>query len=183
MSTFLYFQQAQIIKDSFDDPAERTRVFASIDFIVNALTILTQVFLTGRVVKYFGLPVTLVLLPLLVAIGFVAVGVAPILGVLVIFQIARRAGNYAINKPAREMLFTVVGREEKYKAKNFIDTVVYRGGDAVSGWVYAGFRAAGLSLSTIAFIAVPLAALWGIVGYRLGKQRERLALQQQQESS
>ena len=179
LSTFLYFQQAQIIKDTFDDPAERTRVFAGMDLVVNALTILTQVFLTGRVVKYVGLPVTLVLLPLLVGIGFVAVGFAPVLGVLVVFQIVRRAGNYAINKPAREMLFTVLGREEKYKAKNFIDTVIYRGGDAVSGWVYAGFRAAGLSLSSIAFVAVPLAALWGIIGYKLGKHRERLALKEQ----
>jgi AAA family ATP:ADP antiporter len=93
--------------------------------------------------------------------------------VLVLVQVLRRAGNYAITRPAREMLYVVLGREEKYKAKNFIDTVVYRGGDALSAWVYAGLRAIGLSLSAIAFVAVPLALLWAGVAYRLGQAQTR----------
>ncbi|MCK5481249.1 MAG: MFS transporter [Gammaproteobacteria bacterium] len=183
LATFLYFQQAQIVRDSFADPAARTAVFAGIDLAVNSLTILIQVLLTGRLVKWLGLPVTLALIPLLLGAGFLAIGFAPVLAVLVVVQVIRRAGNYAIMRPAREMLYVVLGREEKYKAKNFIDTVVYRGGDAVSAWAYDGLRLLGLSLSAIAFIAVPLAAVWAGVAYRLGKQQSVLAAQETEEKS
>jgi len=105
----------------------------------------------------------------------VALGVAPVLAVLVVVQVIRRAGNYAITRPAREMLYVVLGREEKYKAKNFIDTVVYRSGDAISAWLYAGLRSLGVGLSTIAFIAVPLALVWAWLGFGLGKQQSQLA--------
>jgi len=169
LATFLYFQQAQIVRDSFADPAQRTAVFAAMDLAVNVLTLGLQVLLTGRLVQWLGLGWTLALLPLLLAAGFLALGLSPVLAVLVLVQVLRRAGNYAITRPAREMLYVVLGREEKYKAKNFIDTVVYRGGDALSAWVYAGLRAIGLSLSTIAFVAVPLALLWAGVAYRLGQ--------------
>jgi AAA family ATP:ADP antiporter len=91
--------------------------------------------------------------------------------VLVVFQVVRRAGNYAITKPAREMLFSVVSSEDKYKAKNFIDTVVYRGGDAASGWLFTGLSALGLGLSALAFAAVPLATLWALFGIMLGRAR------------
>jgi AAA family ATP:ADP antiporter len=175
LATFLYFQQAQIVRDSFSDPAERTAVFAGIDLAVNSLTLVFQLLLTGRLVKWLGLGWTLALVPLLLAAGFLALGLAPVLAVLVVVQVLRRAGNYAIMRPAREMLYVVLGREEKYKAKNFIDTVVYRGGDAVSAWAYAGLRALGLSLSTIAFIAAPLALVWAAVAYRLGRAQTRLA--------
>jgi ATP:ADP antiporter, AAA family len=175
LSTFLYFQQAQIVRDSFAEPAARTAVFAAIDLAVNSLTILIQVLLTGRLVKWLGLPVTLAFIPLLLGAGFLAIGFAPVLAVLVVVQVIRRAGNYAIMRPAREMLYVVLGREEKYKAKNFIDTVVYRGGDAVSAWAYDGLRALGLGLSAIAFIAVPLSVVWVGVAYRLGKQQAVLA--------
>ncbi|WP_455234667.1 NTP/NDP exchange transporter [Thiogranum longum] len=175
LATFLYFQQAQIIRDSFSGSEQRTAVFASIDLAVNTLTILIQVFLTGRLVKWLGLSATLALIPLLLGIGFLVLGFAPVLAVLVVVQIVRRAGNYAIMRPAREMLYVVLGREEKYKAKNFIDTVVYRGGDAVSAWLYAGLRAVGLGLSEIALLAVPLAALWGGVAYTLGRRQMVLA--------
>jgi len=97
-----------------------------------------------------------------------------VLAVLVAFQVVRRAGNYAITRPAREVLFTVLDRESKYKAKNVIDTVVYRGGDALSGWVFDGLRGLGLSLSAIAWIAVPLAALWLVTGWPLGRRQEQL---------
>lgn len=175
LSTFLYFQQAQIVRDSFTSSAERTTVFAAIDLAVNALTILFQVFLTSRVVKVFGLAWTLALVPIILCAGFLILSFAPVLAVLVVVQVIRRAGNYAIMRPAREMLYVVLDRESKYKAKNFNDTVVYRGGDAVAGWIYAGLRSLGLSLSHLALIAAPLAAIWAVVAYRLGKQQTQLA--------
>ena len=176
LATFLYFQQAQIIRDNFADSAQRTTVFAVMDLAVNALTITFQVFLTARLVERLGLAWTLALIPLLLGAGFLVLGVAPILAVLIVIQVIRRAGNYAIMRPAREMLYSVVSEEEKYKAKNFIDTAVYRGGDAVSAWGYAGLTGVlGLSLSAVAFVAVPLAALWAWVAYALGKRREALA--------
>jgi len=175
LSTFLYLQQASIIQDAFSDSAERTSVFATIDLAVNILTVLIQLFLTSRLVKHLGLAGSLALIPILLAIGFIALGIAPVLAVLVIVQILRRAGNYAIMRPSREMLYSVLRREEKYKAKNFIDTVVYRGGDAASAWLYDAFRIFGLSLGQIALIAAPLAGLWALISWKLGIRREQLA--------
>jgi AAA family ATP:ADP antiporter len=175
LATFLYFQQAQIIRDSFDDPANRTAVFAVIDFSVNALTLLAQMFLTSRLVGKLGLHWTLALVPLLLGFGFLMIGVMPLLAVLIAVQVLRRAGNYAVMKPAREMLYVVLGKEEKYKAKNFIDTVIYRGGDAVSAWAYAGLQAMGLSLAAIAFLAVPLCGIWTWISIRLGKKQTAMA--------
>jgi len=178
LATFLYFQQAQIIRDSFADPAERTAVFAAIDFAVNLLTVLIQLFLTGRLVRWLGLPWTLAMIPLLLGLGFMALALSPVLAVLVVVQVIRRAGNYAIMRPSREMLYVVLGREEKYKAKNFIDTTVYRGGDAVSAWIYTGLRSLGLGLSAIAWLAVPLAGLWALLAFRLGREQTLLAQKQ-----
>lgn len=175
LSTFLYFQQAQIVRDSFANSAERTTVFAAIDLAVNGLTIVFQVFLTSRLIKLLGLAWTLTLVPIILCAGFVALAFAPVLAVLVVVQVVRRAGNYAIMRPAREMLYVVLDRESKYKAKNFNDTVVYRGGDAVAGWIYTGLRSLGLSLSHLALIAAPLAAIWAVLAYRLGKQQTQLA--------
>jgi AAA family ATP:ADP antiporter len=177
LATFLYFQQATIIRDAFVDSAQRIAVFARIDFAVNALAITIQVFLTGRLVRFLGLGLALALIPVLLGIGFLILGFSPVLTVLVAVQVLRRAGNYAIMRPAREMLYTVLGKEEKYKAKNFIDTAVYRGGDAVSAWAYAGLSALGLGLSAIAFVAVPLAGIWAGVAYMLGRKREAMAQQ------
>lgn len=178
LSTFLYFQQAQIIRDSFADSAARTAVFANMDFATNALTLVLQVFLTGRIVKAIGVAWTLALVPLLLSAGFIVLSFAPVLWVIVVLQVLRRAGNYAIMRPAREMLYVVLNREQKYKAKNFIDTTVYRSGDALSAWVYAGFKTVGLQLGQIALIAVPLALLWAAVAFFLGKKHEQIALQQ-----
>ncbi len=175
LSTFLYFQQAQIIRDTFEDPAKRTALFASMDFAVNFITIVTQVLLTSRIVKKWGLSWVIALIPILLGIGFLLVGLMPTISVLVAVQVLRRAGNYAVMRPAREMLFVVLGKEEKYKAKNVIDTVVYRGGDAVSAWIYAGLKAAGLNLAAIAFIAVPLAAIWAWISFQLGRRQTELA--------
>jgi len=178
LSTFLYFQQAQIVRDTFATSAERTTAFAAIDLSVNALTILIQVFLTARLVKALGLGWTLALIPVLLAGGFVVLALAPVFAVLAVVQVIRRAGNYAITRPAREMLYVVLGREEKYKAKNFIDTVIYRGGDAVSAWAYTGLRALGMNISAVAWLAVPLAALWGWLSWRLGVEQGKISKQQ-----
>lgn len=175
LSTFLYFQQAEIVRDSFSDSAQRTTVFAGMDFAVNALTLTLQVFVTGRLVAWLGVPWTLALVPLLLIVGFSALALAPVLAVLVVVQVLRRSGNYALTKPTREMLYVVISREEKYKAKNFIDTAVYRGGDAVSAWLFAGIRAFGLGLAQTALVAVPIAALWAWVAFRIGRQHDRLA--------
>lgn len=175
LSTFLYFQQATIIEENFADPAKRTTVFAAIDFSANALTIVFQVFLTSRIVNALGMGWTLALIPLLLGGGFLLLGLAPMLSVLIVVQVLRRAGNYAIMKPAREMLFVVLDEEEKYKAKNVIDTVIYRSGDVVSAWAYTGLQAIGLGLSAIAFIAVPVAGIWAWICYKLGKAQEKRA--------
>jgi ATP:ADP antiporter, AAA family len=174
LATFLYFQQAHIVRASFADPARRTAVFALIDLAVNALTIGSQLFLTGRLVGWLGLPRTLAVLPALTFVGFGALGAAPGLAALVAFQVLRRAAQYGVARPAREMLFTVVSREEKYKSKNFIDTVVYRGGDAVSGWAFTGLTALGLGLTGVAVVALPIAAVWIAVAVYLGRRQEDL---------
>ncbi|HSF06796.1 MAG TPA: MFS transporter [Methylomirabilota bacterium] len=174
LATFVYFQQAHIVRASVADPGQRTSVFALIDFSVNALTIVLQLFLTGRLVVRQGLARTLGVLPALTLLGFAGLALAPMLAVLAAFQVLRRAAQYGVARPAREMLFTVVTREQKYKAKNVIDTVVYRGADAVGGWVFSGLAALGLGLTGIALAALPLAALWiAIAGY-LGRHQEGL---------
>jgi len=175
-STFLYFQQASLVADAFDSPGERTRIFAIIDLSVSTLTILSQVFITGRFIKYFGISAAVSFLPLVTMIGFTFFAFAPTVTMLVIFQIIRRASNFAITRPGREVLFTVVSREQKYKSKNFIDTVVYRGGDAVSGWAFTGLsRGLGLEISTIAVICIPIAGLWMGLAWMLGRHQDVLA--------
>lgn len=176
LATFLYFHQAHIIRDHFTDPAQRTALFAAMDFTVNALTLAIQLFLTSRIVARLGLAWTLAAVPLLLAAGFLLLGLMPTLWTIVAVQVVRRAGNYAVMRPAREILYVVLDKEEKYKSKNFIDTVVYRGGDAVSAWVYAGMLAAGLSIAGISLVALPLAAAWALVAYKLGKHQEKIAI-------
>ncbi|MDG5500253.1 MFS transporter [Marinobacter sp. BGYM27] len=171
LSTFLYFAQADIVESTFSDSGDRTSVFAALDFATNTLTVLLQLFLTARLVQKLGLQRALAAVPLLVAGGFACLALAPVITVLFGFQLVRRAGNYAITKPGREMLFTVLPRMEKYKAKNIIDTLVYRGGDAIAGWMFAGLTALGLSLMSIAWLSVPVALIWALIGYGLGKER------------
>ncbi len=180
LSTFLYFEQAHIVRAAFDDPDRRTQLFAAIDLAVNTLTVLLQIAITGRLLERFGVATTLALIPGLLALGFVALAVAPGVLALVAVQVLRRAGEYAITRPSREVLFTVVDRRSKYKAKNFIDTVVYRGGDAVSGWIFAGLKAAGLGLSGIAWVAAPIALLWMWLAIRLGRAQRQIASKSQE---
>lgn len=175
-STVLYFQQADLIADAFaDDRLARTAFYARIDFVVNVITILFQVVITAQIIRLVGIGLSLALVPAVVCLGFLSVGIYPLLAVLVVLQITYRSGRYGISKPAREVLFTVVSREEKYKSKAFLDAAVYRGGDLVSGWIYAGLAWIGLSVGAIALVAAPLAAVWVGISLALGRVQERLA--------
>jgi AAA family ATP:ADP antiporter len=174
-STILYFQQADLIGAAFDDRAARTSLFAKMDLAVNVITLLTQGLITAHVIRRIGLGWSLAVVPLIAFAGFFALGLFPTLAILVTVQVLYRSMRYALAKPTREVLFTVVSREEKYKSKAFIDAAVYRGGDLVSGWIYAGLAAAGLTIAGIALVAVPVAGLWAITGLQLGMRQERLA--------
>jgi len=174
-STFLYFQQADIARQAFANRGARTAFFARIDLWVNILTLAAQLFVTGRVLGVFGVAFTLATLPALSVLGFSALAVTPTLVILVIYQVLRRAGNFAFARPSREVLFTVVPREDKYKAKSFIDTVVYRTGDQVGAWSYAGLSFIGLGMIGIAITAVPISIAWLVNGLWLGRKQETLA--------
>ena len=174
-STVLYFQQAELIKDAFADRGERRAFYANIDAVVNALTILFQIYLTARIIKWIGVGVVLMVIPAIVAIGFLGLGLYPTLVVLVVVQVAYRAGRYGLTKPGREILWTVLRREDKYKAKPFLDAAVYRGGDLVSGWIYTGLAWIGLSIGAIALVAAPVAAIWAGLGLYLGRRQEQYA--------
>lgn len=194
-STFLYFQQIEIARGAFGaDRAARTQFFGQIDLWVNTLTLVVQLFLTSRILKHFGVAVTLAALPVLSILGFGALALWPTVGVLVGLQVVRRVGNFALTRPTRELLFTVLSREDKYKAKSVIDTVVYRLGDQVGSWSYAllggglslGFWAGapmiaglGLGMAGVSWVAVPLSALWLANSIWLGRRQERRAREQE----
>jgi ATP:ADP antiporter, AAA family len=174
-STTLYLAQAEIAGTAFSDDGARTAFFARIDLAVNALTFLTQLFLTGRIVRVLGVAVTLTLLPAISMIGFLALGALPVMAVFVVFQVLRRAGEFAVARPTREVLYTVVPRADKYKAKHFIDTFVYRLGDQIGAWATRGYRWLGVGLSGESYLAVPLMAIWLGIGLWLGRQQEAAA--------
>jgi ATP:ADP antiporter, AAA family len=171
-STFLYFQQASIAAASFPDRAARTAFFADIDFWVNAITLVIQLFLTGRLMGWFGVLTTLCSLPVISLAGFSALAWSPTVAIFVVAQVARRVSNYALARPSREVLFTSVDREDRFKAKNFIDTVMYRGGDQVASWSYSGLLALGLTLPQLAVVAIPLSLIWLLLSVWLGKRHE-----------
>lgn len=173
-STFLYFLQAQIAADAFATRVERAAFFARIDVWVNALTLLLQTGVTARVLSRLGVGGTLVLVPLLSLAGYGALALAPTLAVLVAFQVARRAGNFALMRPARENLFIPLAREDKYKAKSVIDTFVYRFGDQVGAWTHTGLAALGLGIAGIATFALSLAAVWSGLALWLGRRHAAL---------
>jgi AAA family ATP:ADP antiporter len=174
-STLLYFQQLEIARQSFADRGARTAFFARIDLWVNILTLIAQLLLTARILRAVGLALTLAILPVLSILGFGAVAMAPTIAVLVVYQALRRAGNFAFARPAREVLFTVVPREDKYKAKSFIDTVIYRTGDQVGAWSFAALGFLGLALTGISMVAVPISIAWLMNALWLGRKQERLA--------
>jgi AAA family ATP:ADP antiporter len=170
-STLLYFQQVGIAAKAFTDRGARTAFFAEVDLLVNVLTILFQAFVTGRLLKWLGVGVTLAILPAMSVLGFLTVGVKPTLAILIIFLVVRRASNFALARPARETLFTVVSREDKYKAKNFIDTVVYRTGDQMGAWTSPLLARLGLGLAGVSLVATPIAFVWLLISVWLGKKQ------------
>jgi ATP:ADP antiporter, AAA family len=174
-NTWAYFQQSELTGHQLHDRAARTSFLANIDIAVNTITVMIQVFLTGRLMKWFGVGITLVLMPLLSAVGFAAIGFAPILTVLATFQILRRATGFALLRPAREVLFTVLRREDKYKAKSLIDTFGYRLGDITGAWSYPLMQWFGLGLVGISWVAVPFAAIWCVLSIWLGRKQRQLA--------
>jgi AAA family ATP:ADP antiporter len=174
-ATLVYFQQADLTAHQFADRAARTAFFARLDQAVNILTIVVQVFLTGRLLKWLGVGLTLAVLPLINIIGFTTMGMLPIISLLAVFQTLRRAGDYAVARPSREVLFTVLRREDKYKAKNFIDTFVYRAGDQIGAWSYPLLIWLGLGFTGISFVAAPLAATWCALSLWLGRKQVAMA--------
>jgi len=177
-STFLYFEQAAIVSRSFRDRGAQTAFFATVDLLVNVLTLGIQLFLTGRIVLLLGLALPLALLPALTIVGFGALALVPTVMAVAVFQVVRRAADYAIARPAREVLYTVVPREDRYKAKSLIDTVVYRTGDQVGAWSVTLLRVAGLGPAHVSLVVIPVAAVWLVNALWLGRRQERLAAEQ-----
>jgi AAA family ATP:ADP antiporter len=174
IGSFVYFEQKNLLVEFTRD--ERTQILGSVDWLVNALTFGMALFLTGRIVGKIGMPTALALMPFLVGAGLLILAFAPILTVLLALQVFRRGGNYGLTRPAREMLYTKVSQEERFKAKPVIDIVVYRGGDAVSGTLFAFLTdGIGLGLAAVAIVGSAIAAAWGAVGVWLGKKFDSIS--------
>lgn len=174
-SSFLYFEQSAIVGAAYADRASRTEVLARIELAVQVMTVITQIFFTGRLIRWFGLALALGFLPVLSMLGFGAIGMTPTFAAVAVFVVLRRAGNFALTNPGMEILFTVVPREDKYKAKAFIETFVYRGGDQLGAWAFAGLAAAGVSHGGIAWFAVPISAIWLALAIWLARRQAVLA--------
>jgi ATP:ADP antiporter, AAA family len=175
IATFIYFTRIQMVADLHTDTDKRAQALAEIDFITQTATLVLQVIAAGHIMKHFGVSVALTLLPVLMVFGFLGLAIAGSLTVLVSLDVTFKAVQRAIMRPARETLFTVVRREDKYKSKAFTDTFVYRGGDMVGAWSEGIIKNLALGLAGLAFVAVPLAAAWGLLGLWLGRQQKRLA--------
>ncbi|WP_447918436.1 NTP/NDP exchange transporter [Achromobacter aegrifaciens] len=173
LNTFLYMEQARLVAHAFPDTAQRIRVFSALDFAVQALSLLSQIFITGRVATRLGLRFLLTVVPLTMTVAFLALAAFPVFGVLAAAMIVRRVGEYALIRPGREMLFTAVSPEDKYKTKNVIDTVVYRAGDAASGWVKAGVDMLGYGVALVAALGAVCALAAAAVGHSLGRTADR----------
>ncbi|MFT4632042.1 MAG: AAA family ATP:ADP antiporter [Candidatus Azotimanducaceae bacterium] len=172
ISSFVYFELKNLLSEL--SRAERTAVWAQMDLAVNTLSIATGLFATGRIVSRFGMPVTIALVPVLICIGLLVLAISPFMGAVITLQIIRRAGNYAVTRPAREILFTRVDRETRFKAKPVIDIVAYRGGDMLMAWLFTGLtQGLGLGLAAVAIVGAGIAALWSLVGIYLGRWFER----------
>ena len=176
VSTFLYLQQADLLSVHFPDRAERTAFLGRIELVVNVAVVLVQVFAVGRLTARYGLPVMITLIPLFVVAGFLLIAASPTLATLVSVYVFRRLGQYAVVRPCREMLYTTVDREWKYKAKNVNDTLVYRTSDFVVAKGHDAFVAAfGASLTLVAWLGAAVAAAWALVALLLGRAHERAA--------
>ncbi len=177
LSTLLYFAQTSLVPAAIASSAERTRLLATVDLAVNLLTLAIQLFAFGTLIQRFGTGFMLALMPMVSLVGFAVLASWPLLTTLIAFGILRRAGEYAVSRPTRETLFNALPASQKYKAKNIIDTVVHRGGDALSSWIFGSLRAMGLSLTTMAWMAVPVSALWLATGLLLGRAAARRGAQ------
>ena len=174
ISSFVYFELKNLLTDY--DRESRTQIWASMDLIVNLLTVAVAVFATGRIASRFGLTLTLASVPVIIGAGLIALAMAPLVGVVVGIQIIRRAGNYAVTRPAREMLFTLVERDTRFKVKPVIDIVVYRGGDMLNAWAFTALtQGFGLSLAAVAGVGAVIATLWAVTAFYLGRSYHRLA--------
>ena len=173
-ATFLYNGLAVLVDENIVGFDERTRFFSYVDLIVQVLAFLFQFLITSRLVIYLGMPRTAILPPIILAAGFTILGSSLGIVLFAAVQVAQRALNYGLLGPVKEMLFTVVDRETKYKSKNFIDTVVYRGSDVTASWIFKGTMMAGLSISQVAWIYIPIMAVWAIGAWHLGKAYMRL---------
>ncbi|HEY0013290.1 MAG TPA: MFS transporter [Allosphingosinicella sp.] len=174
VSTFLYFEQARLVKATYPDKEAQTQVFSAIDFTVQSLTIFIQIFVTGRLTKKLGVTVLLAAVPVTMMFGFGLLAVAATFPVLVFVMIVRRVGEYALIRPGREMLFTNVDAETKYKAKNAIDTFVYRGGDVIGAWANVGIVAIGTNAAA-AVAGTFVAGAWAAIGWLLGRRHDGAA--------
>ena len=175
VNTFLYFEQLRLVEITFADTTERTRVFARLDWIVQGLTILSQLFLTGRIAGRFGVIALLTIVPFAMVFGFLALAASGTFAVLAVVFVLRRACEYAFVRPGREMLYSPLDKETKYKAKNVNDVPVYRGADALSAQVNSLLGAAGFGASGVALLGAAVAAAWGFVGIWLGRRFEKNA--------
>lgn len=172
VNTLLYFEQLRLVEAAFADTTERTRLFARLDWIVQSLTILSQIFLTGRIAKKFGVTALLTLVPVVLVFGFLWLAASGTLMVLIVVFIFRRASEYAFIRPGREMLYSPLDNETKYKAKNVNDVPVYRGADALAAQVNNGIVTAGFGAGAVALLGAVAAALWAAVGWWLGRRFE-----------
>jgi AAA family ATP:ADP antiporter len=175
MATFLYFTRLQMVAELGDDLDLRTTMFARIDLITQLATLLLQAVIAGQLMKRLGVAVTLALLPITVALGFIGLALVASLAALIVFEATFRAIQRAITRPARETLYTVVSREDKYKSKAFIDTFVYRGGDVAGAQLEGLLGKLGMALAGLASVAVPLALAWAALGIWLGRRQQKLA--------
>ena len=176
-ATIVYFEQAHIVAEAVQSAGLQTRIFASIDLAVSLLTLATQLLITGQVLKRAGTGIAAAALPAVYIVGFAVLAVMPTLIVVVTLQVVQRWMNFAIANPARQLFFTVVSREEKYKAKNLVDVVVYRGSDALSGWIFDSLQALGLKLGAIALCSLPVVAGWAALSLALGRAQEKRSVQ------
>jgi AAA family ATP:ADP antiporter len=173
VSTILYFEQADIVKRTFSDPGERTRYFALLDLANNIVTVVLQALATRQVLTRMGLRTALTAAPALIGSGLIALALFPRLALVAVLQVIHRAGEHAFTRPGREVIYTVVEPEERFKAKNFIDTFVYRGNDALVAWLLGGLHAAGAGIATIAALGAAVTAGWAANGYVLGRKHDR----------
>lgn len=183
VNTFLYFEQLRLVEITFPDTTERTRVFARLDWIVQSLTVLSQIFLTGRIAGRFGVTALLTIVPLAMIFGFLALAASGTFAVLAVVFVLRRACEYAFVRPGREMLYSPLDKETKYKAKNVNDVPVYRGADALSAQVNAAISAAGFGAAAVALLGAAVAAAWGAVGLWLGRRFEKSTAESGQEAT